>query len=77
MNISLHDWTIGDGTIGDRPRLFYVLYLVRQGARLAELADVVGPVSSAQLASYAPYSPPGPKRPLSDIELVYPALRGV
>lgn len=50
----------------------YVLYLVRQGARLRELHRVLGPVPPQTLALYAPYSPKGPGKPLEDVELAYP-----
>jgi integrase len=52
----------------------YLLYLVRQGARLGELARLVGPVSAVQLQKYGRYSPPGSNRPLAEIETVHPVL---
>jgi uncharacterized protein involved in exopolysaccharide biosynthesis len=50
----------------------YVLYLVRQGARLRELDRVMGPLPARLLTAYAPYSPKGGGKPLSDLELLYP-----
>jgi uncharacterized protein involved in exopolysaccharide biosynthesis len=50
----------------------YILYLVRQGARLRELEQIIGPVSPKQLVTYGPYSPKGPAKPLMDIDINYP-----
>jgi succinoglycan biosynthesis transport protein ExoP len=55
----------------------YILYLVRQGARLRELERVVGPVPASQLTAYSPYSPQGPGKPLADLELLYPLPQGL
>jgi hypothetical protein len=52
----------------------YLLHLVRQGARLGELSQLVGPVSAVQLQKYGRFSPPGSNRPLTEIEIVHPAL---
>jgi succinoglycan biosynthesis transport protein ExoP len=52
----------------------YLLYLVRQGARLTELHRVAGPMGAAEVQRYAPYSPSGASRPLEQLDLIYPAL---
>ncbi len=52
----------------------YILYLVRQGARLRELERIIGPMPPQALIAYGPYSPKGAGRPLNDLELVYPVL---
>lgn len=53
----------------------YVVYLVRQGLRLAELESIVGPMAAKQRAAYARYSPPGPGLKAEGVPLIYPALR--
>jgi uncharacterized protein involved in exopolysaccharide biosynthesis len=50
----------------------YVVFLVRQGARLSEIERRVGPVPTVDLLRYAPLSPAGPARPLSGLHLDYP-----
>jgi len=52
----------------------YLIYLVRQGARLTELHRVAGPMGAAEVQHYAPYSPSGASRPLEQLDLIYPAL---
>jgi integrase len=52
----------------------YLVFLVRQGARLTELHRVAGPMGAAEIQRYAPYSPSGISRPLEQLELIYPAL---
>jgi polysaccharide biosynthesis transport protein len=52
----------------------YVVFLVRQGARLGELTRRVGPLPAGHLSRYARLSPPGANRPLEDIDLFYPIL---
>lgn len=52
----------------------YLVYLVRQGARLTELHRVAGPMGAAEVQRYAPYSPSGASRPLEQLDLTYPAL---
>ena len=52
----------------------YLVFLVRQGARLTELHRVAGPMGAAEIQRYAPYSPSGVSRPLEQLELIYPAL---
>ncbi len=52
----------------------YLVYLVRQGARLTELHRVAGPMGAADVQRYAPYSPSGASRPLEQLDLNYPAL---
>lgn len=54
----------------------YICYLVRQGARLTEIERVIGPVPAGELSRYAVYRPSGPAKPLSDLDLVYPAFAG-
>ena len=52
----------------------YLVFLVRQGARLGEVARRVGPLPARHLSRYARLSPPGANRPLEEIELFYPTL---
>lgn len=52
----------------------YVMYLVRQGIRLAELERVVGKIPPKLLARYARYSPAGPGLRAESVSLIYPAL---
>jgi succinoglycan biosynthesis transport protein ExoP len=52
----------------------YILYLVRQGLRLAELEQIVGHIDSAAIYEYSSYSPPQKGLGIGDIELVHPAL---
>lgn len=54
----------------------YILYLVRQGIRLADLESVVGPLGAKQRATYARHSPPGPGLRADGVPLVHPALAG-
>lgn len=53
----------------------YVVYLVRQGARLSELSGQVGPLEGELLRQLARYSPPGVNRRLAEVDIVYPLLR--
>ncbi|CAL1240767.1 GumC family protein [Candidatus Methylocalor cossyra] len=53
----------------------YILYLVRQGIRLAELERVVGKVPVKTAAAYARFSPPGPGLRADAVPLVHPTLR--
>lgn len=50
----------------------YIVYLVRQGIRLADLEKVVGYIAPAELSTYSGYSPIGPKRGIHEINLFYP-----
>lgn len=50
----------------------WLIWLVRQGARLTELHRVAGALSSEQLRRLAPFSPPGPARPLAELQIAYP-----
>jgi uncharacterized protein involved in exopolysaccharide biosynthesis len=52
----------------------YLVYLVRQGARLTELHRVAGRMDAATVQRYAPLSPAGASRPLAQLELAYPVL---
>lgn len=52
----------------------YICYLVRQGARLTEIERVIGPVPAAELGRYSAYSPKGAAKPLTQVELTYPAF---
>ena len=54
----------------------YLVFLVRQGARLGELTRRVGPLPAGRLSRYARVSPPGANRPLEDIAPFYPTLVG-
>ena len=53
---------------------FYLVYLVRQGARLGELSRLVGYLEPQTLTGYRRYSPPGGGRPLDEIDYCHPAL---
>lgn len=55
-------------------RQTYLIYLVRQGARLTELEQIAGPMAAAELQRYAAYAPGGGSRPLAQLDLCYPAL---
>jgi len=52
----------------------YIVYLVRQGVRLADLERVAGDMPPTVLAAYAAFSPPGPGTPLDSMGRDYPAL---
>ncbi len=52
----------------------YVLYLVRQGARLSELPKRVGALTPDMQLILAHFSPPGVNRPLSEVNWVHPSL---
>ncbi|MEA3642951.1 MAG: hypothetical protein VBE63_23855 [Lamprobacter sp.] len=52
----------------------YLLYLVRQGARLTRLKQIAGPMSGADTLRFTPYSPAGAARSLDEIDLTYPIL---
>lgn len=50
----------------------YILYLVRQGARLRDLPHIIGPIPPQELAGYGPFSIKGPGKSLQDLETAYP-----
>jgi len=50
----------------------YLIFLVRQGARLTELEQVAGPMSGPDIRRFAPYSPPGASRPIDQLDRTYP-----
>lgn len=52
----------------------YLIYLVRQGARLTQLEQIAGPMGSAALQRYAAYAPAGAALPLAQVTLTYPVL---
>lgn len=66
-----------DEITADALRQSYIIYLVKQGIRLAELESIMGYLPPTELSAYAAYSPPGQKRPLEEINLLYPGLQGV
>lgn len=66
-----------DEITADALRQTYIIYLVKQGIRLAELESIMGYLPPTELSAYAAYSPPGQKRPLEEINLLYPGLQGV
>jgi uncharacterized protein involved in exopolysaccharide biosynthesis len=66
-----------DEITADALRQSYIIYLVKQGIRLAELESIMGYLPPIELSAYAAYSPPGQKRPLEEINLLYPGLQGV
>lgn len=53
----------------------YIVYLVRQGIRLADLERVVGKLPARTLAGYARHSPAGPGLRAEAVPLVFPLLR--
>lgn len=55
----------------------YLVFLVRQGVRLADLKSIVGHQPPAALAAYTTFSPPGPGLPLDQIEHIHPALNHI
>lgn len=52
----------------------YIVFLVRQGIRLADLERVVGPLPPTTLAAYGPLAAGAPRVPLEQVERVHPAL---
>ncbi len=59
----------------DAVRHTYILYLVRQGIRLADLERIVGKLPAKTVARYAQFSPSGPGLRAESVSLIYPALR--
>ena len=58
----------------DLLRQTYIIYLVRQGIRLAELEGIIGHIPPKELSSYSLYSPAGPKHSIQEVNLIYPEL---
>ncbi len=52
----------------------YILFLVRQGVRLSDLEQIIGSIDPTVLSQYSQYSPEKRGLPMSDINLLYPAL---
>jgi uncharacterized protein involved in exopolysaccharide biosynthesis len=52
----------------------YILFLVRQGIQEADLSARVGALPAPVLDALAPFAPAGDRRPISDIQVVYPAF---
>jgi len=61
----------------DTLRQTYIIYLVRQGIRLAELEIIMGYLPPTELSTYSIYAPPDQKRSVNDIDRLYPGLLGV
>ena len=61
----------------DSLRQTYLIYLVKQGIRLAELEKIAGYIPPKILSSYSLYQPAGSKRSYDEIDLVYPELHNV
>jgi len=62
------------------PRTFrhtYLVYLLRQGIRLADIGRIVGRLPQEELAAYLRFAPSHPRQPIEQIELVLPALRDI
>jgi len=55
-------------------RQTYIIYLVKQGIRLADLEQIVGYVPPAELSDYGLHSPVGTKRTIETVDLFYPGL---
>ncbi len=66
----------GDRVTAESLRHTYLMYLVRQGIRLAELTEIAGYISPSVLAVYRSQSPRGPGKSLREIDPVHPLLRG-
>lgn len=60
--------------LAEKIRQTYMLYLVRQGARLSELELVMGYIPPAELSAYGAYVPVGEKQSLAAINLIYPGM---
>ncbi|MDX2504947.1 MAG: integrase [Gammaproteobacteria bacterium] len=52
----------------------YIMYLVKQGIRLAELQQIFGPMDPSILSKYSRYSPETRGLPISEINRVHPSL---
>lgn len=63
--------------LAEKLRQTYMLYLVRQGARLSELELVMGYIPPAELSAYGAYVPMGEKQSLAAINLIYPGMEFV
>ena len=69
-----------DGPDEVTPRTFrhtYLVYLLRQGIRLADIGRIVGRLPQEELAAYLRFAPSHPRQPIEQIELVLPALRDI
>ncbi|SEM78529.1 GumC family protein [Nitrosomonas marina] len=55
----------------------YLVYLARQGIRLAELEAVAGYIPPKELSSYSSFQPAGPRRSSQDIDWIYPQLQQI
>ncbi len=66
-----------DAITADTLRQTYIIYLVKQGIRLAELEIIMGYLPPTELSAYSIYTPPGQKRAFKDINLLYPGLLDV
>ena len=71
-----------DAAIEDAPQVTaaclrhtYIAFLMRQGIRFADLTRLVGPLPAEAISAYSALSPAGARRPLSEIQLMHPALR--
>lgn len=53
----------------------YLVYLLRQGIRLADIGRIVGHLPPEELTAYMRFAPSRPRLPLDQIDLVLPALR--
>lgn len=63
-----------DVITADTLRQTYIIYLVKQGIRLAELEIIMGYLPPTELSAYSIYTPSGQKRAFKDINLLYPGL---
>ncbi len=55
----------------------YIIYLLKQGLRLQDLEQILGHINPVMLSRYRIYTQPGANRPLSEIDLLHPALKNV
>lgn len=55
----------------------YLVYLARQGIRLAELETVAGYIPPKELSGYSSFQPAGPRRSSQEIDWIYPQLQQI
>ncbi|GAB4353551.1 MAG: hypothetical protein Kow0060_04090 [Methylohalobius crimeensis] len=53
----------------------YLLYIVRQGLKLAELENIAGPMPLTELSAYGRLAPPEATHSLDEIQQIHPCLR--
>jgi polysaccharide biosynthesis transport protein len=58
-------------------RYTFISYLLRQGIRAADIDSIVGKVPHNELVAWMQLNSPAVRRPIEDIERVFPALREI